>query len=100
MDTIYSFRVVSTKAEQDHKPQSRTLTLLPDELGTTIRGETKKYSWQDVARFEEDGGFVVIGLRNLNAFIVPPTAFRDASEREAVVEQGRAWWHAALREAG
>lgn len=77
------------------KPQARVLTLLPDELSTTIRGETKKYSWQDVAQFEEDGGFVIIGLRNLNAFIVPPTAFRDAREREEMVEQGRAWWRGA-----
>jgi hypothetical protein len=77
------------------KPQTRVLTLLPDELSTTIRGETKKYSWQDVARFETDGHFVIIGLRNLNAFIVPPTAFRDAREREGIVEQGRAWWRAA-----
>ncbi len=77
------------------KPQSRVLTLLPDELSTTIRGETKKYSWQDVARFEEDGDFVIIGLRNLNAFIVPPTAFREGREREVLVEQGRAWWRAA-----
>lgn len=77
------------------KPQTRVLTLLPDELSTTIRGETKTYSWQDVARFEEDGGFVIIGLRNLNAFIVPPTAFRDGREREGIVEQGRAWWRAA-----
>ena len=77
------------------KPQTRVLTVLPDELSTTIRGQTKKYSWQDVARFEEDGGFVIIGLKNLNAFIVPPTAFRDRQEREGFVEQGRAWWHAA-----
>ena len=83
------------------KPQTRVLTLLPDELSTTIRGETKKYSWRDVARFEEDGGFVIIGLRNLNAFIVPPTAFRDERERERIVEQGRAWWRAATpRSAG
>jgi hypothetical protein len=83
------------------KPQTRVLTLLPDELSTTIRGETKKYSWQDVARFEEDGGFVIIGLRNLNAFIVPPTAFRDGPERKGIVEQGTAWWRAATgRSAG
>jgi len=77
------------------KPQTRVLTLLPDELSTTIRGQSKTYSWQDVARFEADGDFVIIGLKNLNAFIVPPTAFRDRREREGVVEQGRAWWHAA-----
>jgi hypothetical protein len=83
------------------KPQTRVLTLLPDELSTTIRGETKQYSWQDVARFEEDGGFVIIGLRNLNAFIIPPTAFRDRREREAIVEQGRDWGRAATsRSAG
>jgi hypothetical protein len=77
------------------KPQTRILTLLPDELSTTIRGETKKYSWQDVARFEADGDCVIIGLKNLNAFIVPPTAFRDGREREGLLEQGRAWWRAA-----
>jgi hypothetical protein len=77
------------------KPQTRVLTLLPDELSTTIRGETKRYSWQDVARFQEDGDFVIIGLRNLNAFIVPPTAFRDGREREEIVQQVRAWWRAA-----
>jgi hypothetical protein len=83
------------------KPQTRVLTLLPDELSTTIRGETKKYSWQDVARFEEDGDFVIIALRNLNAFIVPPTAFRDSRERDGIVEQGKAWWRAATpRSAG
>jgi hypothetical protein len=77
------------------KPQTRVLTLLPEELSTTIRGETKKYSWQDVVRFEEDGGFVIIGLRNLNAFIVPPTAFRDGREREGFMEQAGVWWRAA-----
>jgi len=28
------------------KPQRRLLTLVPDELSTTIRGETKKYAWK------------------------------------------------------
>jgi YcxB-like protein len=77
------------------KPQTRVLTLLADGLTTTIRGETKNYSWEDVARFEEDGGFLIIGLRNLNAFIVPPSAFQDSREREGLVEQGRSWWRAA-----
>jgi hypothetical protein len=77
------------------KPQTRVLTLLAHELTTTIRGETKTYSWENVARLEEDGGFVFIGLRNLNAFIIPPSAFRDGREREELVEQCRSWWRAA-----
>jgi hypothetical protein len=82
------------------KPQRRILILLPDELSTTIREETKKYSWLDVARFEEDGDMLIIGLRNLNAFIVPPAAFRDAQERQETIEQGRSWWRAANSSAG
>jgi hypothetical protein len=77
------------------KPEVRVLTLLPEGMSTTIRGQTKTYSWRDVAQFDESGEFLIIGLKNLNAFIVPPTAFRDAREREGVIEQGRAWWRAA-----
>jgi hypothetical protein len=79
------------------KSQTRVLTLLPNELTTTIRGETKTYSWGDVATLEEDDGFLIIRLRNFNAFIVPPTAFRDGHERKELVEQCSAWRQAAAR---
>ncbi|HLK90906.1 MAG TPA: YcxB family protein [Polyangia bacterium] len=76
------------------KPQVRTLTFLPEELRTTIKGQSKTYSWSDVASIEEDGGFVIIALKNLNAFIVPPHAFSDSVERRALVAKCLEWWRA------
>jgi hypothetical protein len=77
------------------KPQVRTLTLLPAELRTTIKGQSKTYPWSDVAAIEEDGGFVIIGLRNLNAFIIPPHAFDGSVERGALIAQCAEWRRAS-----
>ncbi len=78
------------------KPQVRTLTFLPEGLETTIKGQSKAYAWSDVASIEEDGGFVVIALKNLNAFIVPPHAFDGTVERRALLAKC-AEWRRALR---
>lgn len=77
------------------KPQVRTLTFLPEELRTTIKGKSKTYSWNDVASIEEDSGFVIIALASLNAFVVPPHAFGGSVERGALLAQCAEWRRAA-----
>jgi hypothetical protein len=74
------------------KPQMRSLTLVSDGISTTIRGETKTFPWSDVAKLEVDGGFFIVTFKSLNAFVIPPTAFKSAAEREELYAECRTWW--------
>ena len=64
-----------------YRPQDRTLTL--DDAGIRgVRGETDYFvEWKKIARVEDDGDYLVITERKLNAFIVPNRAFASEADR-------------------
>jgi len=55
--------------------------------------ETK--TWDDVATIRVERGIVNITLRNMNAFLIPTSAFRDDQQRELFLSECRAWLEAA-----
>ena len=77
------------------KPQERVLRLGPDGIQTTIGTKSGEISWREVARVERDGDEVIVTGRNLNAFIVPVTAFASEAECREAVGQWQAWQRAA-----
>lgn len=66
-----------------YRPQQRTLTL--DDSGIRgVRGKTDYFvKWDKVGRIEDDGDYLVITERKLNAFIVPNRAFASEADRAA-----------------
>ena len=78
-----------------YKPEKRTLTLERAGITTTIKGRSETYHWTKVARLEDDRGRFLIGLTNLNSFVVPPEAFRSAEERATLMKQCQDWWQVA-----
>ena len=77
------------------KPQRRTLTIAPDGVSTTIGTHAKTYRWSDVASVMERGDHVYVGLKNLNAFVVPPRAFSSAEARRDFIRLCREWRQAS-----
>jgi hypothetical protein len=73
------------------KSQTRTLTLLRSGIDTAIAGREKHFPWSEVANITADEGFVIITFRNLNAFIVPPTAFASVAKQVECVDQCIEW---------
>ena len=77
-----------------YKPQVRTLTVLEGGISSTIKGRSESYPWSKVAKIDKHDGGLTIGLSNVSAFIVPPSAFRSGAERDEFLSQCRKWWEA------
>ena len=74
------------------KPQERTLTLNDEGLATTIGERVGTRAWTEIDAVRERDGYIEIIVRNGNAYIVPPRAFRSTSERyEFLAFAERAW---------
>jgi len=62
------------------KPQQRTIIVDEDGLRTTIGHRSRMYSWDEFSSITEDD-VLIITLRNLHAFVIPPRAFASAQSR-------------------
>jgi hypothetical protein len=74
------------------KPQQRILRVGSEGLQTTIGKRSGKFTWRDIAR---EGNCVIVTARNLNAFIVPTSAFPNAVACDEAIAQWQEWHHAA-----
>lgn len=77
------------------KLQQRVLRIGPEGLQTTIGTKSGAWSWREIARIEREADHVIITGRNLNAFIVPVSAFPSAAACENAVAQWQGWQRAA-----
>jgi hypothetical protein len=67
------------------KTQERVLELAPDGIRTTIGHRSGIVPWAAITFVRDAHLFVVIGIRNMNAFFVPNRAFADAGARKQFV---------------
>ena len=63
------------------KPETRTLSTSSSGIATTIGKRSGNIPWTDIIDVREDGDALVIQRRNLNAFIVPSRAFKNAAAK-------------------
>jgi len=77
------------------KPQERVLRVGPEGFQTTIGNRSGEVSWRDVASVERDGDQVIVTGKNLNAFIVPVSAFPDPAACTHTVAQWQEWLRAS-----
>lgn len=79
------------------KTQERVLELAADGIKTTIGQRSGTVPWSAITFVRDARVFVVIGIRNMNAFFVPNRAFADAGARKQFVAdaQMRAQWRAS-----
>jgi hypothetical protein len=65
------------------RPEQRTLTL-EDSGIRGVRGKANYFvEWDKIARVEDDGDYLVITERRMNAFVVPNRAFASDGDRAA-----------------
>jgi len=73
------------------KTEERVLEVAPEGISTTIGRRRGRIPWSKIAFVRDAGPFVLIGGRNIKAFLVPARAFADARMREQFVVEARAW---------
>jgi hypothetical protein len=78
------------------KTEERVLELMPDGIKTSIGRLSGTVPWSSIAFVHDVGGFVVIGGKNTNAFLIPSRAFASPDERTQFVSRAHAWTIAAV----
>jgi hypothetical protein len=73
------------------KPQERVLRLTKGGISTEINGKMEWFKWADVVSINEGGEELILTFRNLNAFVVPISAFVSTAERSQCVAECRLW---------
>jgi hypothetical protein len=78
------------------KSATRSLTIDPNGLSTSIGEIAASRSWKDVRSVETRNGGVVITGVNRNAFIIPARAFANDGERVVFYEAALRWHAGAI----
>ena len=73
------------------KSQERVLRLTSSGISSEIAGRAESFRWADVASITDGGDDLALTFRNLNAFIVPMSAFASMAERNQCVAECRQW---------
>jgi|SRR6185437_8302894 hypothetical protein len=81
------------------KPQQRVLRVGPEGLATTIGAKSGAFTWRDIARVERNGDYVIVTRHNVNAFIIPVSAFPSVAASEEAITQWQEWQQAAAAQA-
>ena len=74
------------------KPQQRWLRVGSDGIQTTIGRHSGSRSWREVAEVDRFDDGICIGLKNLNSYLLPATAFATAIDRGQFLATARKWW--------
>ena len=77
------------------KPQQRVLRLGPAGLWTSIGTKTGERSWAEIVSVEREADHIIITGRNLNAFIIPVSAFPNLEASHAALTQWQEWQRGA-----
>lgn len=81
------------------KPQQRVLRVGPTGIWTSIGTRTGERAWHDILTVEREAAHVIITGRNLNAFIIPVSAFPSLESCNTAVTQWQDWQRAAASRA-
>jgi hypothetical protein len=63
------------------KSQMRTILMDEDGLKTTIGKKSAARSWSDLKSIDDEEGYLIVTVKNGNAFIIPPRAFTTPEAR-------------------
>ena len=71
------------------KPRVRTIVLDREGLKTTVGKTSGARRWNELKSIDEEDGYLIITVKNGNAFIVPPRAFINPESRTDFVSFAR-----------